>query len=134
MWLLAVTATLLVAAGIYDAVQGRVPAPLALLALVAAAAAAIAFHDLQTALLGLAVAAPFLVAWLAVPTLVGGADVKLTAAAALAAGWPIAAGVAMAALAALLAAQTWAQLRRRRAPTVYCAALAVAFLLLVIVV
>ena len=126
----AIVGVLLVAAGISDLRTGRVPAPLSAAAVGAGAAAALLSHSLTTALLGLAVAAPFLVAWLLMPALVGGADLKLTAAAALATGWPAAAFVVFVALAMLWFVQSWSQLRRRRSPTVYCAGLAAAYMLI----
>lgn len=128
---------LLVVAGIFDAREGRVPAKLSAWTLAAAVATVVTNYVLALAgfvspwpgaLWSLAVAAPFLVAWFFMPSSTGGADVKLTAAAALASGWPAAAAVVIMALATLLVVQLWARLRRRQAPTVYCAALAAFYL------
>ena len=120
---------LLVAAGVFDLRRGRVPAALSAAAVVAGATSALLSPSLATALLGMAVAAPFLAAWLFLPSMAGGADLKLTAAAGLASGWPTAAAVAIVAMATLLVVLAWAQLRHRPAPTVYCLSLAVAYVL-----
>ena len=119
---------LLLVAGVADARLGRVPANLTAGTLLLATLAAFLTLSLTSALFGLAVAMPVLVAWLLSPSSTGGADVKLTAAATLASGWPAAAAVMVIALATLLIVQLWARLQRRQAPTVYCAALATAYL------
>ena len=98
-------------------------------AIAVALATAVLASNIQAALLGLAVAAPFALAWIVAPAMMGGSDVKLTAAAGLAAGWPAAAGVVLLALGVLLAAQALARVRGTQAPTVYCAGLAAGFLL-----
>ena len=120
---------LLCVAGAWDLRRGRVPAQLSAATLLAATADALLSPSVTTALLGLAVAAPFLVAWLWLPSMAGGADLKLTAAAGLASGWPTAAAVAIVAMATLLVVLAWAQLRHRPAPTVYCLSLAIAYVL-----
>ena len=124
-----IVGALLCAAGVWDLRSGRVPAGLSAAAVAAGGAAALLAPDVTTALLGLAVTGPFLVAWVLTPGLIGGGDVKLMAAATLASGWPAAAAVALLALAVFLAATAWSTLRRRPSPTVFCASLAAAYLL-----